>query len=321
MKKKIITGVCLAVGLILLVAAIFILGSLGKKQEAGQPKILGLVMTVTEDAWKDELDAAIIAAAGQWEVTILPFMAERNQNGQIDALRALMAYQADVIVFSPLVERGWDKMLLEAEQAGIPVIAVDKAVRPGRDGLTASYVGYDYYGAAVKAAENLLRYGKEDAVIMELCGTTGAYSAREITRGFRETLEKDGRFQIDYSVCGEFMRSKSKEIVEGMFASGHTIDILICHNDAMTLGAVEAIKEAGKTPGKDVRIYAFGGSREVADLVAQGQVQCLVRCDTSAAGAKTLEAAARLLREDGEEKQEIILIDTVLLTKEAGQND
>lgn len=318
MNKKIIAVVCVAAGLILLTAAMLFLGSLSKKQEAGQPKILGLVMTVTEDAWKDELDAAIIAAAGQWEVTVLPFMAERNQNGQVDALRALMAYQADVIVFSPLVERGWDKMLMEAEQAGIPVIAVDKAVRPGRDGLTTSYVGYDYYGAAVKAAENLLRYGKEDAVIMEICGTTGAYSAREITRGFRETLEKDGRFQITYSVCGEFMRSKSKEIVEGMFSGGHKIDVLISHNDAMTLGAVDAIREAGKIPGKDVRIYAFGGSQEVADLVKQGQVQCLVRCDTSAVGAKTLEAAARLLRQGEEKSQETILVDTVLLTKEAG---
>lgn len=318
MNKKIIAVVCVAAGLILLTAAMIFLGSLSKKQEAGQPKILGLVMTVTEDAWKDELDAAIIAAAGQWEVTVLPFMAERNQNGQVDALRALMAYQADVIVFSPLVERGWDKMLMEAEQAGIPVIAVDKAVRPGRDGLTTSYVGYDYYGAAVKAAENLLRYGKEDAVIMEICGTTGAYSAREITRGFRETLEKDGRFQITYSVCGEFMRSKSKEIVEGMFSGGHKIDVLISHNDAMTLGAVDAIREAGKIPGKDVRIYAFGGSQEVADLVKQGQVQCLVRCDTSAVGAKTLEAAARLLRQGEEKSQETILVDTVLLTKEAG---
>ncbi|MBR0600185.1 substrate-binding domain-containing protein [Sinanaerobacter chloroacetimidivorans] len=313
-EKGVMAGAIAA--LILIVAVGIALGIHQNESLSAPSRILGLVVTVTEDTWKDELERSIEEAAELHDMVVMPIMAERNQNAQIDALRALIAYQADVIVFSPLVENGWDKVLSETEQAGIPVIAVDKAVRPGRGGITASYVGYDYYHAAVKAAQRLLLDTEGEAVILELCGTTGAYSVREITRGFRETLEKDGRYHIDYSVCGEFMRSKGKEIVNNMLRNDYQIDIIISHNDAMTLGAVNAITEAGKIPGKDIKIYAFGGAEEVQTLVQEGKIECLVRCNPAAVGVKTLEAAGRLMWEEQTQEDVELLIDTLLITKE-----
>jgi len=303
--------------LILVVAVGIALGIHEEDSLTSPSKILGLVVTVTEDSWKDELENSIAEAAEQYNMVVMPLVAERNQTAQIDALRALIAYQADVIVFSPLVENGWDKVLSETKKVDIPVIAIDKAVRSGRGGLAASYVGNDYYSSAVSAAERLLQNTQGEAVIVELCGTTGAYSVREITRGFRETLEKDGRFGIDYSVCGEFMRSKGKEIIEGLIRNDYKIDILISHNDAMTLGAIDAIEQAGKTPGKDVKIYAFGGAEEVVNLVREGKIECLIRCDPTAAGAKALEAASRMLQGDQNKEDVILLVDTELVTKEA----
>lgn len=313
--------------LIFIVALGIALGIHDRDDAVSPSKILGLVVTMTEDTWKDELEDSIAKAAENSNMVVMPLMAERNQTGQIDALRALIAYKADVIVFSPLVENGWDKVLSETEKAEIPVIAVDKAVRSRRGGETASYVGFDYYSAAVYAAGHLLQTEtEEEPVIVELCGTTGAYSVREITRGFRETLEKDGRFHINYSVCGEFMRSKGKEIVQGLLRNNYKIDILISHNDAMTLGAIDAIEQAGEIPGKDVRIYAFGGSEEVVNLLQEGKIEYLVRCDPNAVGEKTLEAVTQLLQEDERgqsgrkksiEDKIISLIDTEQMTKGA----
>ncbi|MDF3001713.1 MAG: sugar transporter substrate-binding protein [Bacillota bacterium] len=279
-------------------------------------KILGLVVTVTEDSWKDELEQSIEDAAAQYDMAVMPLLAERNQNAQIDALRALIAYQADVIVFSPLVENGWDKVLSEAKRAGIPIIAVDKAVRSGRGGITSSYVGYDYYSASVKAAEEMLENISGDKTIVELCGTTGAYPVREITRGFRETLEKDGRYRINYSVCGEYMRSKGKEIVKGLLRNDYKINILISHNDAMTLGAIDAIEQEGKVPGEDIKIYAFGGAEEVVSLVKEGKIECLVQCDP-VLGNTVMETAAALITGGDEGEDAFRLVRTKLITKEA----
>lgn len=303
------------IAVLILVVALAIDTNMQRKDSLpSTSKILGLVVTVTEDSWKDELESSIQKAAGDHGMAVMPLLAERNQNAQIDALRALIAYRADVIVFSPLVENGWDKVLSEAKRANIPILAVDKAVRSGRGGFTASYVGYDYHSAAVKAAETMLETLEGEQTIVELCGTTGAYSVREIARGLRETLEKDGRYRINYSVCGEFMRSKGKEIVRGLLRNSYKIDVLISHNDAMTLGAIDAIEQEGKVPGEDIKIYAFGGAEEVVSLVKEGKIECLVQCDPGL-GDAVMEAAASLASGDGEEVSR--LIETRIITKEA----
>ncbi|MDF2656079.1 MAG: sugar transporter substrate-binding protein [Bacillota bacterium] len=302
--------------LILLVALAIDINLQRKDTMPSSSKILGLVVTVTEDSWKDELERSIEDAAARYDMAVMPLLAERNQNAQIDALRALIAYQADVIVFSPLVENGWDKVLSEANRAGIPIIAVDKAVRSGRGGITASYVGYDYYTAAGKAADAMLESIKGDKTIVELCGTTGAYPVREITRGFRETLEKDGRYRINYSVCGEYMRSKGKEIVKGLLRNNYKIDILISHNDAMTLGAIDAIEQEGKVPGEDIKIYAFGGDEEVVSLVKEGKIEYLAACDPLL-GDTVMETAAALMAGGADAEDALRLVKTNVITKGA----
>ena len=315
MRKKVKIWIGVIAAVFLIAALVIGIGIHRKDSHLSSSKIIGLVVTVTEDSWKDELEKSIEDAAERHNMVIMPLMAERNQTAQIDALRALIAYQADVIVFSPLVENGWDKVLSEAKKAGIPVIAVDKAVRSGRDGVTVSYVGYDYYSAAVQVAETMLQTLDGEKTIVELCGTTGAYPVREITRGIRETLEADGRYRIGYSVCGEYMRSKGKEIVKGILRNNYKVDLIISHNDAMTLGAVDAIEQEGKIPGQDVKIYAFGGAEEVQNLVKEGKIECLVQCDPNL-GESVMSAASLLMEEDRSEEDVERMADTRLLTKE-----
>lgn len=76
---------------------------------------------------------------------------ERTQEAQIEALRALIIYQVDAIVFTPLVESGWDNVLREAKSASVPLIAVDRSVR-GVEGVPLYHIGFDYAGLAERAA-------------------------------------------------------------------------------------------------------------------------------------------------------------------------
>lgn len=79
---------------------------------------------------------------------------ERTQEAQIEALRALIIYQVDAIVFTPLVESGWDNVLREAKSASVPLIAVDRSVR-GVEGVPLYHIGFDYAGLAERAASVL----------------------------------------------------------------------------------------------------------------------------------------------------------------------
>jgi simple sugar transport system substrate-binding protein len=111
------------------------------------------------------------------------------------------------------------------------------------------------------------------------------------------------------------MRSKGKEIVKGILRNNYKVDIIISHNDAMTLGAVDAIEQEGKIPGQDVKIYAFGGAEEVQNLVKEGKIECLVQCDPNL-GESVMAAASLLMEEDQSDEDVERMADTRLLTKE-----
>lgn len=289
---------------------------LNNNQSDNRPhsKVLGLVVMETEDEWQENLIAAIEEKAKEYGFETMKMHAERNQAAQIEAVRALIVYQVDTVVFFPIVESGWDRVLLEAQENYTHVIAVDKAVRSGKEDLKVGYVGYDYYEDAYQAAELLADQAQQDDVIVELYGTVGSYAAKEITRGFREGLDKKG-LKIKSSLSGDYMRSRGKEIIEGFLKSEESVDFIISHNDAMTLGAVEAVEQAGKIPGKDVHIFAVGGGDETTAMVKAGQITCLIQHDARAAGAEAVELVQAL--QTLETQLPIITImESAMLTKE-----
>ena len=95
--------------------------------------------------------AALVHAAADSGFKVLEMPVERTQEAQIEALRALVIYQVDAIVFTPLEESGWDNVLREAKSASVPLIAVDRSVR-GVEGVPLYHIGFDYAGLAERAA-------------------------------------------------------------------------------------------------------------------------------------------------------------------------
>lgn len=309
------------------ISILFLLGFTGVfltfyKQAPGSsfpaPHVLGLVVTPAEDNWHDGLTRSIRQAAVRRDMEVMTIEAERSQESQISALRALLVYQADAIVFSPVVENGWDNILTEAKQAGIPVIGVNKAVKPRKEGLEANYVGYDYYRRAKQAAIYLIEDMKDkQGLIVELCGTTGSTPTKEITRGFRETLSMAG-LTVGYSVNGQYMRSHGEELIFGLVESGTDIAAIISHNDAMTLGAVDALKRAGLRPGEDVFIYSFGGGPEMQSLFNAGELNVLIRCDLKTIGSCVLDVEGQLTQ--GEQGPVSILAPSYVLRRQGDVN-
>ena len=167
--------------------------------------VLGIVTTAAADDRCEAQFAALVRAAADSGFKVLEMPVERTQEAQIEALRALIIYQVDAIVFTPLVESGWDNVLREAKSASVPLIAVDRSVR-GVEGVPLYHIGFDYAGLAERAADALLRHRMPQDGVLELYGTVNASDAREIARGCRQALEKQG-LAVTYSLCGDGMRS------------------------------------------------------------------------------------------------------------------
>ena len=224
--------------------------------------------------------------------------ANRKQENQIAAIRRFIAYRVDVIAFSPIVEEGWDNVLVEAHEAGIPVILVDREVNTEKKGLISCHIGADFYKEGVMAAEYLIRkadsLGTDQLRIVEITGTEDSTPMRQRQAGFMDTIEKDGRMVVLESVNGDFLKSRGAECMRYLLEEyGENIDVVFSHNDEMTLGALPEIENAGYEPGKDMIIISIDGGQEAIDVLRQGKINCVVEC-TPMLGRELMETAQKL---------------------------
>lgn len=257
--------------------------------------IVGFSQLGSESGWRVGNSRDVIAAAQRAGIELIYDNADQKQEEQIKAIRSFIAYQVDVIVLAPIVEEGWENVLQEARDAGIPVLLSDRYISIEDESLFAGYVGSDFLEEGRAAARFLQRKAEtsEEVRIVEIAGTQGSTPAKQRAIGFRDVLSENSKYHIVRSISGDFLRSKGKECMVNILKEIKDIDVLYSHNDAMTLGAIEAIEEAGLVPGKDITIITIDGEQGAIDLLKAGKINCVVEC-TPMLGDMIMDLAQKL---------------------------
>ncbi len=250
-------------------------------QSEPQSIILGFSQIGAESAWRNCNTRSVQDAASVSGVQLVFSNAEQKQENQIKAIRSFIAYQVDVIAFVPIVADGWDNVLHEAKVAGIPVLVTDRKINTTDESLYAGFIGTDSEQEGREAANFLLKKFKNSSQvrIVELSGTEGSSVAIGRAKGFREILDKHPSFKIVHSVSGDFLRSKGYEIMVSVLQNLSGIDAIFSHNDGMTLGILDAMREKGLKPGKDIVIVTVDAEQAAIDALRAGEVNCVIECN------------------------------------------
>lgn len=166
----------------------------------------------------------------------------------------------------PSLSRQWwrpagNRILKEAKDAEIPVFLLDRSIDVKDKSLYMTTVTANNVLEGQLIGDWLVKQvdGKPCNVV-ELQGTVGASVAIDRKKGFAEAIAKAPNIKIIRSQSGDFTRSKGKEVMESFIKAennGKNICMVYAHNDDMVIGAIQAIKEAGLKPGKDIlrRLY------------------------------------------------------------------
>lgn len=296
---------CLCLFTVLLLMA----GCQGGEEPQNEPALLlGFSQVGSESAWRMGNTRDIENKAEECGIGLMLENANQKQENQIAAIRRFIAYQVDVIAFSPIVEEGWDNVLSEAKEAGIPVILVDRDISTSKEGLTACLIGADFYNEGVMAAEYLIRkadsLGLEKVNIVEITGTEDSTPMRQRQAGFMDTIKDDERMVILESINGDFLISRGRECMKYLIEKyGDEIDAVYSHNDEMTLGALPEIEKAGFAPGEDMIIISIDGGQDAINVLKEGKINCVVEC-TPMLGEELMETARKL--KAGEEVEKVI---------------
>ena len=271
------------------VVSMMVLAVSCKKQDGGttsessnERKILvGFSQIGAESDWRKASTVSIQEEAAKRGIELLFSDAQQKQENQLKAVRSFIAQGVDVICLAPVVATGWEDVLKEAKAAGIPVILIDRKVTVSEEGLYSCYIGSDCTEEGRKAARWVIENVGENAGIAELVGTVGSGPAIERKKGFEEIIKDHPGLKIIKSQSGDFTRSQGKEVMEQFMKSPEKdqIKVLYAHNDDMALGAIQAIEEAGKVPGKDIVIISCDGVKEMFKMILAGKANCTVECN------------------------------------------
>lgn len=215
---------------------------------------------------------------------------QQKQANQIMAIRTFIQQEVDYIVLAPVTETGWDTVLQEAKDAGIPVILVDRMVDVADESLFTSWVGSDFELEGKKVTEWIHEYtstkgiAPNDIHIVNIQGTLGGSSQIGRSKGLTDAVKKYG-WDLLAEAPGDFTRAKGKEVMESFLKKYENINVVYCENDNEAFGAIEAIETAGKKVGSDIMngeimVVSFDGvKRDAMSYAVKHKIACIAECN------------------------------------------
>ena len=280
----------------------------GDGADGGEQSItLGFAQVGSESEWRTANTDNIKASAEEAGITLQFSDAQQKQENQIKAIRSFIASDVDVISFCPIVETGWDTVLQEAKDAGIPVVLVDRGVTADpslyvthifADALKEGGNAFNWIDEYMTSEGKTPRAGGDQFQVAILEGTVGSSVAADRLQGFLDAMdasENSAKYNVLCSQTGEYTRAKGMEVMESFLKSdGDKIDILFSCNGDMALGAIQAIEAAGLKPGEDIVIVSIDAAKGEFNAMIEGKMNCAVE-HTPNFGPTLMETAKKIV--------------------------
>jgi len=195
----------------------------------------------------------------------------------------------DAAVFVPVHATAMSESVRSLDVAGIPIVNYLNRLEQGR---FVTYVGSDDYQLARDIAAHLFRHldGKGDVVVLE--GVPGAVTSQERLRGFHDAARATPGIRIAASRAADYQQDTARRVTAELLAGLERVDGMLCANDVMALGAIEALEAAGRR----VPLVGVNAIPEAIAAIKSGKLLATVSFDAMHISSIATEAAVRHLR-------------------------
>ncbi len=242
--------------------------------------VVGFSQMENNSPWRIAETQSIKDEAEKRGVKLVYTDAQSQTSKQISDVEDMIAQKVDYILLAPREFEGLAPALEAAKEAGIPVILIDRAAAgvAGEDYVT--LIASDFVDEGKRVAEWVAEKTGGKANIVELTGTAGSSVAIDRANGFLEGIKAYPDMKIIASQTGDFARAKGQSVMENIIqAKGDEITAVYAHNDEMAIGAIQALKAAGREPGKDVVIASIDGEKDALKAIIAGELGVSVECN------------------------------------------
>jgi ribose transport system substrate-binding protein len=262
-----------------LALAILLLASCNKAPQPAKPRIALVMKSLANEFFKTMQDGATAhqqAHAAEYELIANGTKDELDLSRQVEIVEQMIAQQVQAIVIAPADSKALVPVCQRAQAAGIVVINIDNkldaAVLAERN-LRIPFVGPDNRKGARLAGEALARRLKPGDEVAILEGVPTAFNAQQRKAGFEDAMKSAG-MNIVSSQSASWETAKANQVAAALLVEKPELKAILCANDSMALGAVAAIRAAGKA--EQIRVIGFDNIQAVRQLLKDGQVLATV---------------------------------------------
>ena len=236
---------------------------------------------------------------------------DNDEAAQKEAVRSFIEQEVDYIIIDPIIATGWNTVLTECEEAGIPVVIIDRTVDDSDKYV--AWVGSNFKTEGLAAGEWLKAYadkmGISEINALVISGSTGASAQIGRSDGFNEVAEKYGWKILDEQT-GDFTEAGGQQVMENYCKSYEgQFNVVVCQNDNEAFGAMTAMDNAGVKygPGSDVILISFDACTAGLKDVQAGKITADFECNPLA--APFVEEVLQKLEAGEEPEKEVYMVE------------
>lgn len=203
--------------------------------------------------------------------------AQSQLGKQISDIQDMIAQGAQLLIVAPLNSDGLEPALQAAAAKKIPVLTIDRKINATACKDYVAFLGSNFVEQGKRAADAMIKATGGKGKVAILLGSSGNNVTTDRTKGFVDQIKAKGSgIEIVAQQTGEFARDKGQQVTEQLIQSKPDITAIYAENDEMALGAVTALRSAGKTPGKDVKIVSIDGTRNAVQAIVDGSINAVI---------------------------------------------
>jgi ribose transport system substrate-binding protein len=236
---------------------------------SGGPKKMAIVVSTLNNPWFVVLSDTARDRAKELGYEANVFDSQNDPAKESANFDNIIAAKYDAILFNCTDADGSIANVRRAKAAGVPVFCMDREIN-ATDAATSQILSDNYSGCVTLGRHFVKRVG-EQGKYAELLGILGDNNTRARSQGFHSVVDRYPNLKMVAQQSGEFDRAKGMEVLESILQAHPDINAVFCGNDAMAMGAYQALLSAGKAD--KVMVFGFDGADDVVKAIADGKIE------------------------------------------------
>jgi galactofuranose transport system substrate-binding protein len=216
------------------------------------------------------------AALGIPSGNLITTNAQSDLNKQISDIKSMLDQGVQLLIVAPLNSDGLQPAFDAAKAKKVPVVTIDRKVTSTVCSDYLTFIGSDFVSQGKRAADEMIRVTGGKGKVAILLGSSGNNVTTDRTSGFVDELKTASGLSVVAQQTGDFDRAKGQATMEQLIQSDPDITAVYAENDEMGIGALNALKAAGKNPGKDVKIVSIDGTHNAVQEIVNGDYNAVI---------------------------------------------